>query len=698
MVRTAMPEVITATHENLIFLGSTTLVVNSPVEGALAALSIDNQFITSGFISNGEVTLTFPAFQSPDTVKLVLTAFNFVPYVANLAVIPNNGPYLIYNSNSINDATYNNNGQADYGETVLMDVAFANIGVLNADNVQVTVSTTDQYISLLDSTEVYTVVPAQDTVAMTNSFSFAIANTIPDLHIIPFHFTAVSGSEIWAGNFNVTAHAGILNYLTFTIDDSQSGNGNGKADPGEMFDVSVIIKNPGTAPATNVSGQISYNDDNLLLLSSPAQDYGNLAAGESVPRIFSMQAAANTPNGQVIPVTFQMTADLGLQALASFNLVVGQIPVAVIDLDGNTNSGPSIQSALISNSVYAEYKTAFPADISGYSTLFVCLGVSSNKHVLSTNEGQILANFVDGGGKLYMEGGDTWYYDPKTAVHPKFKANGVMDGNSDLSTETGQAGQFADGLSFTYGGDKEYIDHVSPLSPAFSLFKNMTPLYISAVAYDAGTYRTIASAFEFGGLTNGDNPSTRNEYMRRIIEFFGILSSPYTANFMGNPVNICENGSVTFNDYSTAGTTSWAWTFPGGVPESSIEPEPVVTYAAPGLYDVTLVVSDGTFSDTLVKDNYVWVEYCTDINDLRNKEINIYPNPASDFASISFGTYKGLADLKITDALGKSILDIKQVETSNAYSLDLSAMKEGIYFVTVTTDGQQIVKKIVVRK
>jgi PKD repeat protein len=273
-----------------------------------------------------------------------------------------------------------------------------------------------------------------------------------------------------------------------------------------------------------------------------------------------------------------------------------------------------------------------------------------------------------------------------------------MDGGNDLSIENGQSGQFSDGLSFSYNGDNEFIDHVSANPPAFNLFKNATPLYISAVAYDEGSYKTIASAFEFGGLVNGTAPSTRNEYMLRIIEFFGILASPYTANFMGSPINICENGSVTFNDYSTPGTTSWLWSFPGGMPETSTEQSPVVTYAEPGLYDVTLITSNGTISDTLEKDDYVWVEYCTDINDKRKNDITIYPNPTSDFASVTFGNLSGTAELKLTDALGKTIFTSGEIETSVAYSLDLSQLKDGIYFARIIHEGQHFVKKIVVRK
>jgi PKD repeat protein len=698
MVRTAAPTAITATHENQVFLGTTSFVINCPVIGALAALSIDNQFLTAGYVSNGLVTLSFPAFQTPDTIHVVITAFNKTPYMVDVPVLPNNGPYLIYNSNTISDATFNNDGFADYGETVFMNVAYSNIGVLNANNVAVTVTSNDPFVTMLDSTDIYPVIPANDTVAMTNSFRFSIANTIPDLHVVTFHYTAVSGSDSWAGNFTVTAHAGVLNYTTFTINDSQTGNNNGKADPGETFDVSVFVKNSGSAAAINTTAQISFNDPYVTLLSQPAMNYGNLAAGEIVSQSFTLQAPANTPSGQVIPVTLLMTANLGLQTLANFSVVVGQIPVAVIDLDLNHNSGPAIQTSLVANNVFAEYKTTMPTDISGYSTLFVCLGVGTKKHVLTTVEGQKLAAFIDAGGNLYMEGGDTWYYDPKTAVHPKFNANGVMDGSSDLSTEIGQTGQFMDGISFTYNGDKDFIDHIAPIAPAFMLFKNETPLYISAVAYDAGTYRTIASAFEFSGLQNGMAPSTRDEYMRRIIEFFGILSSPYTANFMGNPVNICEGGSVTFNDYSTAGTTSWAWTFPGGIPASSTESNPVVAYAAPGLHNVSLTVSNGNMSDTLVKNNYVWVEYCTGLNNKQNQEVAVFPNPAKDFTSVTFGSFTGFVELKLTDSMGKTVLTANRIDTSRAYSLNMSQLPEGMYFAAITAEGKQVVKKVVVKR
>lgn len=697
LVRTDMPESLSVTHESQIFIGSTTFNVSCPTSGALAALSLDGELITSGFITNGSLVLNLPVFQMPDTLKLVVTAFNKLPYIVWVPVIPNNGPYLLYYGNAVNDVAFNNNGLADYGESVTLDLSFSNIGVLPAENVLVQLSSSDPYITLTDSTEVYTLIPANDTTGLTDGFGFTLSNAIPDLHAIPFHFVASDSTDSWSGNFVVTAHAGKLKMSYFEISDPE-GNGNGKADPGETFDVIVTVNNAGTALATNVAGQISLNDPWVTLVSQAVQQYGNLDGGTTATQTYTLYADPGTPDGHLAACAFLMTADKGLNTATSFNVVIGQIPVAIIDLDMNLNSGALIQNALIANNVFAEYKNSMPTDLTGYQTLFVCLGTSTKKHVLTANEGQQLADFLTAGGKLYMEGGDTWYNDTKTAVHPMFKVNGVMNGTNDLTEEKGQAGTFTDSLQFSFSGDNEYIDHIAPLAPAFSIFKNTTPLYISAAAYDQGTYRTIASTFEFGGLTNGNDPSTRNEYMRRIIEFFGILSSPLNANFIGAPVAVCEGGTVVFSNFSTGGGNAWQWSFPGGIPETSTDPTPSVTYANPGLYDVTLIASNGLYNDTLVKTSYIWVEYCTGMNEYQSAEPAVYPSPANGMATISFGRNSGTADFRITDTQGKLMTSGTRINTAQPCRLDLTGFAEGLYYITVITAEKTTILKLLVSR
>jgi len=59
----------------------------------------------------------------------------------------------------------------------------------------------------------------------------------------------------------------------------------------------------------------------------------------------------------------------------------------------------------------------------------------------------------------------------------------------------------------------------------------------------------------------------------------------------------CVTAEAEFFDESE-GATSWLWTFEGGTPETSTEQFPIVTYSTPGIYDVTLQVTNIFGSDT----------------------------------------------------------------------------------------------------
>jgi PKD repeat protein len=75
---------------------------------------------------------------------------------------------------------------------------------------------------------------------------------------------------------------------------------------------------------------------------------------------------------------------------------------------------------------------------------------------------------------------------------------------------------------------------------------------------------------------------------------------------------VCVNSTVNFVDNSSLGAaTSWNWTFPGGSPATSTDQSPVVTYATPGTYSVSLTVSNANGSNSVTKNSYVIVESTT---------------------------------------------------------------------------------------
>jgi hypothetical protein len=237
---------------------------------------------------------------------------------------------------------------------------------------------------------------------------------------------------------------------------------------------------------------------------------GSVAVGDLIEYTITAVDVAATPNAVVDP-------DAGVHMFH----IVDPIPVFIYEPDGTPLSGAALSQELDAMEIEHDMGTTLPTNPSLYSAIFACLGVYSSNHALSQDTGQALADFLDHGGRLYMEGGDTWAYDPETPVHPYFYIDGLSDGGSDAGPIQGAVDTFTEGMYFSsYAGGNSYIDHIAPLGDAEAVLLNVTPQYISGVAYDGGSYRTVGVSFEFGGLVDAAAPSTKYDLLTGILGFF----------------------------------------------------------------------------------------------------------------------------------------------------------------------------------
>ncbi|MFM9052705.1 MAG: PKD domain-containing protein [Bacteroidota bacterium] len=107
------------------------------------------------------------------------------------------------------------------------------------------------------------------------------------------------------------------------------------------------------------------------------------------------------------------------------------------------------------------------------------------------------------------------------------------------------------------------------------------------------------------------NDGTSNTLLRVFTYGRGVWETPInnlrttTANFVADNTSPCIGQPVNFSDLSTGTVVSRSWSFPGGTPSTSASTNPVVTYASPGRYDVTLTVSNGTTSSTKTVTSYI---------------------------------------------------------------------------------------------
>jgi PKD repeat protein len=196
------------------------------------------------------------------------------------------------------------------------------------------------------------------------------------------------------------------------------------------------------------------------------------------------------------------------------------------------------------------------------------------------------------------------------------------------------------------------------------------------------------------------NPTNTTSYTVTVTDQFGCSSSALsvvnvnaspTANFTSV---LGANNTVDFTSTSVSGST-FSWTFGDGS-TSAIE-NPTHTYATPGTYDVTLVVTNaGGCSDTIVNSIVVTNTSSINENDLLSK-LNVFPNPSNGLFNVQFNSTDASTKLTVLNLLGEVILKKELVQTANGNydtQIDLSNYPNGIYLINISTENQNIVRRI----
>lgn len=582
----SQPPETAASYPGLMPLGSATFTVNTE---PYAYVAISKDGTLHGAALADESGVAEVVFETPITVPgvadVVITGQNVKPYLGEVTVASPDGPYVLLDEFMVNDNDANGNGMADYGESISLDVSMKNLGSDVATGVELAVSTEDAYATIGNATATLGDIDPDETVSLTGVFGIDIAEDIPDGHTMTFLLTANDGTDEWESNFTITGHAPVVEFADYSISDP-TGNNNGKIDPGETVEVLVSLMNDGTSGAYTLMGELTSPSAFVTINTTDPQEFGDVEPGGEAMASFEVTADESTPAGQIAVFNIAFDGDMGLTGEGEFSVVIGQIPVIVIDLDENTSSGPEIQSDIESLGVAVEYSTSFPEDLNLYSSIFVCLGVYSSNYALTSNEGDLLAAYLENGGKLYMEGGDAWAYDDQTAAHQMFNINGTDDGSGDLGTINGVSGTMTEGMTFNYTGENNWIDHLEATGDAEVILNNESPAYGCAVSNDGGTYKTIGASFEFGGL----ELSSRSDIMQAYLEFFEILgNSSMNAVMTADPAQICQGESSQLNVevYGGSGNYSYEWSPADNLDNPNIV-NPVATPGESTMYQVTI--------------------------------------------------------------------------------------------------------------
>lgn len=136
----------------------------------------------------------------------------------------------------------------------------------------------------------------------------------------------------------------------------------------------------------------------------------------------------------------------------------------------------------------------------------------------------------------------------------------------------------------------------------FSTDQNPTHIYGAS-----GTYEVILTA------ANGCGSHSSTFYVDITTNSGNAPAASFTADVNSG----CGPLEVQFTDLSAGGATSWNWSFPGAIPSTSSDQNPIVIYPNQGSYTVTLEVNNSFGNDIATQVSY----------------INVEGNPTSGFSS-----------------------------------------------------------------
>ncbi len=174
---------------------------------------------------------------------------------------------------------------------------------------------------------------------------------------------------------------------------------------------------------------------------------------------------------------------------------------------------------------------------------------------------------------------------PESALNPDFVADNTIVFEGDAVNYTNTTSGNYTTQTWTFEGG----------SPSTSTNASPTTIYQSAGTYDV----TLSLVSQEGCLVT----TTKENYI-----IVNAHAAP-TADFEADQTYISEGSAISFTDLSTNVPTSWSWTFEGGTPATSNEQNPTVTYSTPGIYQVSLTVTNEYGSDTKTKTEYITVTY-----------------------------------------------------------------------------------------
>lgn len=471
MTYIGVPAQLNISYQSSIPIGTPLLEVNTE-PNTYVAISYNNVLYDAKISdSNGNLFLDVSQFNFPCNADIVATKQNRQPFMSTVMVVPNTTAYVVYNANSINDATSNNNSLADYNETFKLNVALKNVGSILASGVSATLSTTNSNVTIIDNEDVWGNIDTNQIVTVNDAYEISVANNVVDQTNVQFSIAAKDiNDSIWNSSFNIKLNAPAINIAYDGISDL-TGNSNNRLDPGETVDFKVISSNNGHSNTISALATISTISQ-YITMNTDTVSVGILTYPSNVNSAFNFTVDPATPIGTAINFNIKLQAG----AYVSQKTVTLKVGLILEDFESNDfNSyawvnGGDLPWVITSGSPYEGAFSAKSGAITDdqVSELILDLYVLNNdsisfmKKVSSEESYDFLKFYIDDVEKGAWSGNINWSREayPVTAGLHNFKWIYSKDG------------------SVSSGDDNALIDYI--IMPVIDNTGNLLPFFTSS--------------------------------------------------------------------------------------------------------------------------------------------------------------------------------------------------------------------------
>ncbi|MCB2211082.1 carboxypeptidase regulatory-like domain-containing protein [bacterium] len=236
---------------------------------------------------------------------------------------------------------------------------------------------------------------------------------------------------------------------------------------------------PAGGPDASLSGYVYDADTNDPIVGATVTLGGNSTMTDGsgfyefldlYSGMFSWSVSATGYTGQSGDVDILPGANAVDFYLAPVNL---DADVLIVDVDETLDSGPAIDAVLQGLGYNTLYTNDFFAyDWMNYDKVFLFTGIYPNDFDIATDspEETAIIDFINGGGKLYLEGGDNFGFTPPANLMALLPIASTNDGGGDLVNVMGE--NDLAGLDMNYLGENNWIDHIEPTADASRILYN----------------------------------------------------------------------------------------------------------------------------------------------------------------------------------------------------------------------------------